>query len=81
MWAFSTAAPGAERSGDGAVQIKFITRGGTNDLRGSLYWYHREPTLTANYYFNNETLAPTYFGKAPRNRVLLNQYGAAQGQL
>jgi len=75
----STAAPGAESSGDGAVQIKFITRGGTNDLRGSLYWYHREPTLTANYYFNNETLAPTYFGKAPRNRVLLNQYGVRVG--
>ena len=75
----STAAPGAESSGDGAVQIKFVTRGGTNDLRGSVYWYHREPTLTANYYFNNETLAPTYFGKAPRNRVLLNQYGVRVG--
>jgi hypothetical protein len=75
----STAAPGAESAGDGAVQIKFVTRGGTNDLGGSLYWYHREPYLTANYYFNNETLAPTYFGKAPRNRILLNQYGARVG--
>ena len=53
----STATPGAESSGDGAVQIKFVTRGGTNDLRGSLYWYHREPTLSANYFFNNQTLA------------------------
>ncbi|HJP93655.1 MAG TPA: TonB-dependent receptor [Pyrinomonadaceae bacterium] len=75
----STAAPGAESAGDGAVQIKFVTRGGTNDFTGSLYWYHREPYLTANYYFNNETLAPTYFGKAPRNRILLNQYGGRVG--
>ncbi len=75
----STAAPGAESAGDGAVQIKFVTRGGTNELAGSLYWYHREPTLTANYYFNNQTLAPTYFGKAPRNRILLNQYGGRVG--
>jgi hypothetical protein len=75
----STATPGAESAGDGAVQIKFVTRGGTNDFGGSLYWYHREPTLTANYFFNNETLAPTYFGKAPRNRILLNQYGGRVG--
>ena len=75
----STAAPGAESAGDGAVQIKFVTRGGTNDFGGSLYWYHREPYLTANYYFNNETLAPTYFGKAPKNRILLNQYGGRVG--
>ena len=75
----STAAPGAESAGDGAVQIKFVTRGGTNDLAGSLYWYHREPYLTANYFFNNQTLAPTYFGKAPRNRILLNQYGGRVG--
>lgn len=75
----STAAPGAESAGDGAVQIKFITRGGTNELGGSVYWYHREPYLTANYYFNNETLAPTYFGKAPKNRILLNQYGVRVG--
>src|SRR3954452_11470009 len=75
----STAAPGAESAGDGAVQIKFVTRGGTNDFGGSVYWYHREPYLTANYYFNNETLAPTYFGKAPKNRILLNQYGVRVG--
>ena len=75
----STAAPGADSAGDGAVQIKFVTRGGTNELGGSLYWYHREPYLTANYYFNNQTLAPTYFGKAPKNRILLNQYGGRVG--
>ena len=75
----STAAPGAESAGDGAVQIKFVTRGGSNDFGGSVYWYRREPYLTANYFFNNQTLAPTYFGKAPKNRILLNQYGVRTG--
>src|ERR1041385_980537 len=75
----STAAPGAESAGDGAVQIKFVTRGGKTALGATLYWSPREPYLTANYYFNNETLAPTYFGKAPKNRILLNQYGVRVG--
>ncbi|HKP73237.1 MAG TPA: TonB-dependent receptor, partial [Pyrinomonadaceae bacterium] len=76
----SSATPGAESAGEGAVQIKFITRGGTNDLRGSLYWYHRNPALNANYWFNNRDLAPDpRTGKAPRNRVLLNQPGVRVG--
>ena len=76
----STATPGAESSGEGAVQIKFVTRAGTNDLTGSLYWYHRNPALNANYWFNNRDLPPDpSTGKAPRSRVLLNQYGVRVG--
>ncbi len=68
----STATPGAESSGEGAIQIKFITRSGTNDLNGSLYWYHRNPVLNANYYFSN-------LAGQPRARLLLNQYGGRVG--
>ena len=77
----STATPGAESSGTGAVQIKFVTRAGTNDFTGSVYWYHREPTLSANYWWNNTTLAPdpNKGNKAPMLRVLLNQYGFRVG--
>ena len=76
----STATPGAESSGTGAVQIKFVTRGGTNDFTGSVYWYHREPSLSANYWYNNATLAADpNTGKAPMLRVLLNQYGFRVG--
>src|SRR5262249_28932168 len=32
----STATPGAESAGQGAIQIKFVTRGGNNDLHGSV---------------------------------------------
>lgn len=68
----STATPGAESNGEGAVQIKFVTRGGSNDFHGSAYWYHRNPALNANYYFNN-------LAGLARDRVLLNQFGGRAG--
>lgn len=80
----STATPGAESAGEGAVQIKLVTRQGSNKYSGSLYEYHRNPALNANYWFNNRDLRagpnddPTTF-RAPRDRVLLNQYGFRVG--
>ncbi len=76
----STAAPGAESSSEGAIQIKFVTRAGTNGLHGSVYEYNRNPSLNANYWFSNRDLPPDpVTGKAPRQRVLLNQYGFRLG--
>ncbi|HEY1339484.1 MAG TPA: carboxypeptidase-like regulatory domain-containing protein [Bryobacteraceae bacterium] len=76
----STGASGADNTGEGAVQVKFITRSGTNDFHGSLYEYHRNPSLNANYWFNNRDSAPDpATGKAPRTRVLLNQFGGRAG--
>ncbi|HWQ32261.1 MAG TPA: carboxypeptidase-like regulatory domain-containing protein [Blastocatellia bacterium] len=76
----STATPGAESAGEGAVQLKFVTRSGNNEYHGSVYEYHRNPVLNANYWFNNRDLAPNpRTGKAPRDRVLLNQYGFRLG--
>ena len=76
----STGASGADSTGEGAVQIKFVTRSGSNDFHGSLYEYHRNPALNANYWFNNRDLAPNpSTGKAPNTRVLLNQYGGRFG--
>jgi hypothetical protein len=76
----STSNPGAESSGEGAVQIKFTTQSGSSQYNGGLYWYHRNPALNANYYFNNRNLPPDpNTGKAPQNRILLNQYGGKLG--
>lgn len=68
----STANPGAEASGDSAVQIKFVTRRGTNDYTGGLYWQHRNDGLNANYWLNNRD-------GVPRQKVRLNQYGGRIG--
>ena len=76
----STTTPGAESSGEGAVQIKFVTSNGTNDYHGGLYWYHRNPALNANYWFNNrDQVADPVTHKAPQARILLNQPGGKVG--
>jgi hypothetical protein len=58
----STATPGSETGSHGAVQVKFVTRRGSNDFHGSLYEYHRNPVLNSNYWFTNRDGAP--FNKA-----------------
>lgn len=68
----SSAVPGAESSGDGAVQIRFSTKGGGSEYHGSGYWYHRNTALNANYYFNN-------ISGQPRQAMILNQYGVRMG--
>ncbi|HEY8225842.1 MAG TPA: carboxypeptidase-like regulatory domain-containing protein, partial [Pyrinomonadaceae bacterium] len=76
----STSSPGAESSAEGAVQIKFVTQNGTNDYHGGLYWYHRNPALNANYWFNNrDQVADPVTHKAPQARILLNQPGGKVG--
>jgi hypothetical protein len=49
----STAAQDAANTGQGAVQIRFVTRGGTNNYTGSGYYYLRHYKLDANSWFNN----------------------------
>jgi hypothetical protein len=71
----STSNPGAEGSGDGAVQIKFVTKRGDNRYSGSLYWQHREEGLNANYWYQNRDGARDTNGHAYRQKIRLNQYG------
>ena len=76
----STSTPGAESSSEGAVQIKFVTQGGSNEYHGGVYWYHRNPALNANYWFNNRDQPPDpVTHKAPQARILLNQPGGKIG--
>jgi len=48
----SSAAQGVDASGQGAIQIRFVTRSGGNAFSGSGYWYYRNDVLNANTYFN-----------------------------
>src|SRR5205809_3291218 len=53
-----TAAQGADSGGQGAVQVKFVTRSGTNNYTGSGYYYYRNDSLSANTWFNNRNGNP-----------------------
>jgi hypothetical protein len=68
----TTATPGADIGGHGAVQIAFQTRSGSNRFTGSGYHYYRQPDFNSNYWFNQNA-------GQPKNDIRLNQYGARQG--
>ena len=68
----STAVPGAESSGDGAVGIRFQTRRGTDDYHGSAFWQHRDEGLNATNFQNN-------YQKLAKTKLRLNQFGGSYG--
>ena len=68
----TTAAQGSDGAGQGAVQIKFTTRSGTNDYTGSLYHYYRNDKLNANTWFNNRS-------QVDKPELLQNQTGGRFG--
>ena len=49
----SSAAQDAANTGQGAVQIRFVTRSGSNTYTGSSYFYLQHYKLDANSWFNN----------------------------
>ncbi|MEY4635917.1 MAG: hypothetical protein RJA55_1715 [Acidobacteriota bacterium] len=49
----TSASQGAGDTGQGAVQVKFTTRSGTNTFTGSGYYFYRSDKLNANTWFNN----------------------------
>src|SRR6185369_4381750 len=67
------AAAGADSNGDGAMQVKMVTRSGSNSWHGGLFEQHRNQSLNANAYFNNLN------GTAPRDHLVFNQFGGMVG--
>jgi hypothetical protein len=49
---FSTVATGAESTGMGATQVRFVTKSGTNQYRGTVFHQYRSDALNANTWFN-----------------------------
>jgi hypothetical protein len=68
----TTAAAGADSSGQGATQVRFVTRSGTNVFQTSLYEYFRHKSLNSNTFFNR-------LAGLDRPRVTVNTYGGRVG--
>jgi len=68
----TTAAAGADASGEGAVQIKFVTKSGSNQFHGGLFETNRNAAFEANYFFNG-------LAGIKKDRLNLNQYGWSIG--
>ncbi len=67
----STAA-GVDSTGQGGVQIRFVTKSGTNSWHGGGFWQDRNTFFNANYFYNNQL-------GLPRDVVKLNQEGGHVG--
>ena len=68
----SSAAQGADGAGQGAVQIRFVTRSGTNTYSGSGYNYFRSDKLNENTWFNERN-------KVAKAKLKQNQTGMRFG--
>jgi hypothetical protein len=76
----NTSNAGADASGDGAVQIKFVTKRGTNNYNGTAYYQHRNEALNSNYwYLNRDPTGLDDNGKSLRQKLRLHQFGANYG--
>jgi hypothetical protein len=58
--------------GFSANQVNIISKGGTNDLHGAVFWFLRNDALDANNFFNNQ------FG-TPKSQLRQNQFGFVAG--
>jgi hypothetical protein len=58
----------------GGGQFQLVTRSGTNTFHGSLFEYHRDPSLVANSWFSNNSTPIV-----PRNHLIQNQFGGNFG--
>ena len=68
----TTTNPNAAQGRSSGGQIALVTKSGTNDFRGSLYWSHRNTVTSANDFFNN-------LNGTERPTLLRNVYGGSIG--
>ncbi|MEK6325810.1 MAG: TonB-dependent receptor [Acidobacteriota bacterium] len=88
----TTSNPNASQGRSAGAQVSLVTKGGTNQFRGSLYWSHRNTVTSANDFFNNKAghfgpndaqvingLAQAGQQKLPTPKLLRNLFGATIG--
>ena len=64
----ATASQGADSAGQGAVQVKFVTKSGTNRYTGSGYFYLQRDWLNTNTWYN-QYISVTSTGQAAAKPV------------
>ena len=87
-----TANPNAQFGRSSGAQVSLVTKGGTNELHGSLFLFHRPTVLAANDFFNNRAgvfkptdpqvqlgIAQAGQEKVPRPALIRNTFGGALG--
>ncbi len=62
----------ADSGRSAGAQVTLVTKGGTNELHGALYEYHRNTVTTANGFFNN-------LSGVERPKLIRNIFGASAG--
>ncbi len=71
---FTTSNPNADQGRSSGGQVGFVTKSGTNDFHGSIFWSHRNTITTANDFFNNSATP-----RVPTPKLIRNQFGGALG--
>jgi hypothetical protein len=56
-FSITTSTTGSD-AGRGVAQVNLVTKGGTNDYHGSLFYLMRNDALESNFWFNNQTGTP-----------------------
>jgi hypothetical protein len=75
----TTAGNTVDATGQGAAQIRFVTRSGSNALKGSVYEYYRNDKLNANTFFNLRDLRDPVTGVAAKAELRQHQPGFRVG--
>ena len=76
----STAAQGADMGSQGAAQVRFVTRSGTNAFKGSAYLYLRREWMNTNTWFNlYRNVDPVTGAPTPRAKLYQDQPGVRVG--
>jgi hypothetical protein len=71
-FAITTAVNSPDKSGEGAVQMNYVSKKGGNAFHGGVWEYNRNTDFDSNTYFNN-------LSGTPRQILQLNDYGAKAG--
>ncbi len=72
----TSAANGADSAGQGAVNIRFVTKSGTNTFKGNAFYTYQSDKFNANTFFNNRNLPrDPKTGHAPKGQLLVKQPG------